>query len=142
MARVSTYLNFSGNTFEAFEFYRGAFGTEYLAPPTRFRDMPGGAPPLPEHELDMILHIELPILGGHVIMATDALESAGHKLAHGNNVSINLEPDSRADADDIYEKLSVGCSETSGMNPMPWGAYWGSFVDRFGIRWMINAPVD
>jgi len=24
------------------------------------------------------------------------------------------------------------------MADMPWGAYWGSFEDRFGIRWMIN----
>jgi PhnB protein len=142
MARVSTYLNFMGNTFEAFEFYRGVFGTEYLAPPTRFRDMPGGAPPLPEHELDMILHIELPILGGHVLMATEMLASAGHTLERGNNVSINLEPDSRAEADDIYSRLSVGSLDATGMAEMPWGAYWCSFIDRFGIRWMINAPVN
>ena len=140
MARVSTYLNFPGTTFEAFEFYKSVFGTEYLAPPTRFRDMPGGAPPLPANELDLILHIELPILGGHVIMATDMLESAGHVQQRGNNVSLNLEPDSRSEADAIYSKLSVGCLETSGLSEMPWGAYWASFVDRFGIRWMINAP--
>ena len=28
MVRVSTYLNFTGNTEEAFHFYRSVFGTE------------------------------------------------------------------------------------------------------------------
>jgi PhnB protein len=24
------------------------------------------------------------------------------------------------------------------MADMPWGAYWGVTLDRYGIRWMIN----
>ena len=43
----------------------------------------------------MVMHVELPILGGHVIMATDMLASMGHELRVGNNTTINLEPDTR-----------------------------------------------
>jgi uncharacterized glyoxalase superfamily protein PhnB len=24
------------------------------------------------------------------------------------------------------------------MADMPWGAYWGVVLDRYGIRWMVN----
>lgn len=82
MSRVSTYLNFMGNTEEAFAFYASVFGTEYSVPIMRFGDMPGGpgAPELPELERSQVLHVELPILAGHVIMGTDMLESMGHEL--------------------------------------------------------------
>lgn len=97
MARVSTYLNFMGNAEEAFEFYRSVFGTEYLGPIQRLGDVPAApdGPPLSDAEKQMVMHVELPILGGHVIMATDMVESMGHELRIGNNTTINLEPDTR-----------------------------------------------
>ena len=139
MAYVSTYINTLGKTEEAFKFYRSVFGGEFKSI-TRFRDMemmPGG-PSLSEAELNGIMHIELEILGGHFLEGTDALASMGHQLNPGNNFSINLHPDSKADADRLYKELSVGSAHAPGMADMPWGAYWGSFEDRFGIRWMIN----
>ena len=139
MAYVSTYINTLGKTEEAFEFYRSVFGGEFTDL-VRFREMdmgPGG-PELSDAEKNCILHIELPILGGHVLEGTDALESLGYGLQSGNNFSINLHPDSRAEADRLYAGLSVGSLHARGMADMPWGAYWGSFEDRFGIRWMIN----
>jgi len=134
MAKVSTYINCLGNTEEAFNFYKKAFGTEFLIV-TRFSDV---GMPLPEEEANMLLHIELPILGGHVLMGTDMLRSAGHELQIGNNISINLEPDSREQAEQLYAALSEGSGDTAGLNDMPWGAYWGSFTDKFNILWMIN----
>ena len=139
MAHVSTYINTLGRTEEAFEFYRSVFGGEFTDL-VRFRDMDMGpnVPKLPDDQLNSILHIELPILGGHILEGTDALESLGHSLTVGNNFSINLHPDSREEADRLYAGLSVGSAFAPGMADMPWGAYWGSFEDRFGIRWMIN----
>jgi len=144
MSRVSTYLNFQGNAEEAFSFYKSVFGTDYLTPIQRFGDMPAGpgVPELSEDEKAMVLHAELPILAGHVIMATDMLESMGHLRQIGNNTTLNLEPDSREEADSLYAALSEGASDHTGMNLMPWGAYWGTCLDRFGIRWMINVPVS
>lgn len=140
MARTSTYLNFAGTTEAAFAFYKSVFRTEYTAPPMRMKDMPSqpGMPTLPPQEQDLIMHVELPITGGHVLMGTDTLESMGHKLTVGNNVHLNLEPDTREEADRLFAALSEGGVVQMPMQEMFWGAYWGSFTDRFGIGWMIN----
>jgi PhnB protein len=144
VSRVSTYLNFQGNAAEAFAFYKEVFGTDYLGPVFRIGDMPQGpeGPPLSDAELDMIMHVELPILDGHVLMATDMLSSMGQEVRVGNNTTINLEVDSKDDADRLYAALSEGGSDATGLNDMPWGFYWGCCLDRFGIRWMFNTPSD
>jgi PhnB protein len=82
MASVAIYLNFNGNAEEAFNHYKKTFGTEFVAPPMRFKDAPQqpGAPTLPEADQNKVAHVALPILGGIQIMATDMLESMGQKL--------------------------------------------------------------
>jgi PhnB protein len=140
MARVSTYLNFMGNTEEAFTFYKKVFGTEFIGDIARMGDAPSnpGMPALTEAEQHLVMHVELPILAGHVLMGTDMVESSGHAIRIGNNTTIMLEPDSRDDADALYSQLSEGGADSTGMIEMFWGAYWGVCLDRFGIRWMIN----
>ncbi|HEX9259013.1 MAG TPA: VOC family protein [Acidimicrobiales bacterium] len=142
MARVSTYLNFMGNTEEAFEFYKDVFGTEYLTPVMRLGDTPPdeNGPQLTEAEMRLVMHVELPILAGHVLMATDMVESMGHKLEIGNNVTINLEPDTREETERLFNRLSEGGSDTAPLADMFWGSYWGTCLDRFGVRWMFNGP--
>jgi PhnB protein len=143
MARVSTYLNFMGNTEEAFEFYRTVFGTDYLAPIQRMGDVPGMGESLNAEEKNLVMHVELPILGGHIIMATDMIASAGHDLIVGNNTTLNLEPDTLDETQRLYDLLSEGGAEGSGLQQMFWGATWGSCLDRYGIRWMFNyAPAQ
>jgi PhnB protein len=139
MGRVSTYLNFMGTTEEAFHFYGGVFGTEITGEIVRMGDMPvpPGSPALGDDERQLVAHVELPILGGHVLMGTDMLASMGHRCTIGNNVTVNLEVDSRAEADRLYAALSEGGSESTGMQEMPWG-YWGCSLDRYGIRWMFS----
>jgi PhnB protein len=139
MSRVCTYLNFMGNTEEAFDFYRATFGTEYTADIARMGDLPvgPGAPQLSDTEKRLVAHVELPILAGHVLMGTDMVASMGQELRVGNNVTIALEPDTRAETDRLYALLSESGSESTGMQEMPW-AYWGCSLDRFGVRWMFN----
>jgi PhnB protein len=140
MSRVSTYLNFMGNTEEAFTFYKSVFGTEYQSPIFRMGDMPGdpNMPALTDAEKQMVMHIELPILAGHVLMATDMLASQGHELRYGNNVTINLELEDRSETERLFAALSEGGSDLFGLQDMPWEAYWGTCADRFGVRWMFN----
>jgi PhnB protein len=71
-------------------------------------------------------------------MGTDVLASMGHELRIGNNTTIVLETDSRDQADEFYDALSMGGSETQDGSDMFWGAYWGVCLDRFGVRWMIS----
>jgi PhnB protein len=140
MARVSTYLNFPRNTEEAFAFYKTVFRSEYACPIARFKDCPPcpNQPPPPEADANLVMHVALPILGGHVLMGTDAPESMGFKLNQGNNVYINLEPDTRAETDRLFAALSEGGAVEMPLQDMFWGAYFGSLTDRFGTRWMFN----
>ncbi|WP_236973901.1 VOC family protein [Membranihabitans maritimus] len=141
MATVSTYLNFNRNTEEAFTFYKSVFGTEFYGDGImRMGDVPPqkGQPPLAEEDKNLVMHVALPTLGGHMLMGTDAPESMGFRLSFGNNVYINLEPDTRSEADRLFHALSDGGKIKMPMEEMFWGDYFGSAVDRFGVQWMIN----
>ncbi len=140
MAKVSTYLNFSRNTEAAFLFYKSVFQTEFVGPIMRFGDGPSCAdqPPLSEADKNLVLHVALPILGGHVLMGSDVPDFLATKFVSGTNVHINLEPDTRAEADRLFNGLSDGGSVEMPLQDMFWGAYFASFTDKFGIHWMIN----
>lgn len=100
MARVNTYLNFPRNTEEAFNYYKSIFGGDFSGGGIRrLGEVPPAAdmPAIADADKNLIMHIELPILGGHLLMGTDAPESMGFKLNIGNNVHIDLEPDTRAE---------------------------------------------
>ena len=140
MARVSTYLNFPRNTEEAFNFYRSVFGGEFTGSINRFGDMPPmeGMPPMPEADKNLVMHVELTITGGHVLMGTDAPETMGFTVTAGNNIHINLEPDTREEAEKLFNALSAGGKISMPLQDMFWGAYFGSFTDKYGINWMVN----
>ena len=141
MARVSIYLNFSNYTEEAFNFYKSVFGTEFTEPGfSRMGDMPPmeGMPPTPDDLKNLVMHVELPITGGHVLMGTDAPEQMGFKVNFGNNVHINLEPDTRVETKKLFDALSAGGKVTMELQDMFWGAYFGSCADKYGVQWMFN----
>lgn len=140
-ARANSYLNFPGNTEEAFNFYKKVFKTEFSGKGIqRFGDfeMPEGTPPMTEKNKNLIIHIELPTLGGHILMATDAPESMGFKLVTGNNMNIHLEPDSKEETIRLFEELSKGGTITMELKDMFFGAYFGMCTDKYGINWMFN----
>lgn len=141
MSRTSTYLNFPRNTEEVFLFYRSVFGGDFGNNGiSRFGDIPPSdhMPPIAEADKNLVMHVELPILGGHVLMGTDAPESMGFQVMMGNNISINLEPDTRAETQKLFEALSAGGKITMPLQDMFWGAYFGSCTDQFGIQWSFN----
>jgi PhnB protein len=140
MACTSTYLNFPGTTEEAFDFYRTVFGTDFSSPIQRMSDAPAapGTPELSAAEKKLVMHVELPITGGHVLMGTDAVESMGHKVAVGTSVSIMLELDTRAETKRLFDALAAGGKVSMPLQEMFWGACYGALTDRFGIQWMVN----
>jgi PhnB protein len=139
MARTTTYLNFMGTTEAAFEFYRSVFKTEYSVPILRLGAAGApGMPPLSDREKNMIMHVALPILGGHVLMGTDVVESMGHSIVMGSNISLNLEPDTRAETERLFAALADGGKATMALQDMFWGSYFGTLVDKFGVHWMFN----
>lgn len=136
MAKVSTYLNFRRETEEAFNFYKSVFGGEFQGAVSRFRDIPPSEdmPPLPEEDKN----IRLPILGGHLLMGTDAPESMGFRVSFGNNVYITLQPDTREETLRLFSALSEGGQVEQELQDMFWGDYYGSLRDKFGVQWMFN----
>ncbi|MES2836748.1 MAG: SRPBCC domain-containing protein [Bacteroidota bacterium] len=140
-ARVCTYLNFDGKTEEAFLFYKKVFKTEFIGKGIqRFADIPADPnhPPIAEAIKKMILHVELPITGNHILMGTDAPKEMGFTLTKGNNMHICIEPETRNEADRLFNELSIDGNVTMPMAEMFFGAYFGEFSDKYGINWMIN----
>lgn len=140
MARVSSYLNFPGNTEEAFNFYKKVFKSDFINGIQRFEEAPTdpNQPPMSESVKKLILHVELPILGGHILMGTDAPKEFGMTVNKGNNMHINLEPESKEEAKRLFDELSEGGVVEMPIQDMFWGAYFGSFQDKYGINWMVN----
>lgn len=140
MSRTSTYLNFPRNTEEAFNFYKSVFGGEFVDGINRMGDVPAqeGQPPMAEADKNLVMHIALPILGGHMLMGTDAPESMGFKVNMGNNMYINLEPDTKEEAEKLFAAISAGGKVEMPLQKMFWGAYYGSCTDKFGVQWMVN----
>jgi len=139
MATTSTYLNFAGTTEAAFTFYKSVFGTEFVGGIFRMDDAPPqeGQPAMSEADKQLVMNVQLPILGGHLLMGTDATESMGMTVNQGNNIYINLHPDTRAEADSLFAALSDGGTVEMPMMEMFWGDYFGSLVDQYGVQWMI-----
>lgn len=140
MTAVSTYLNFTRETEAAFTFYKSVFGTEFEGEIMRYGDMPEqeGQPPVALEDRNLVMHVSLPTLGGHSLMGSDVPESMGSTISQGNAFYIMLHPESRAEADRLFNALSEGGEIEMPMEDAFWGDYFGSFTDRFGVKWMID----
>ncbi len=143
MTNTNPYLNFEGNAEEAMNLYRSVFGGEF---PTvkRWGEMPGceeGEMTLADEDKGKIMHMSLPISDGSVIMASDALKNFGPPCVQGNNVTVAIGADSKEEADRLFAGLSAGGTVQMPMADAFWGGYFGCFVDKFGINWLINAEI-
>jgi PhnB protein len=137
MATLNSYLNFDGTAEAAFNFYKSIFGGEFQM--LQFiKDMPGGADNFPENERNRVMHVALPIGDGSILMASDILPSAGHKLHVGNNHFINITPKSEEEATKLFQALSADGQITMPLEKMFWGALFGTCTDKFGVQWMVN----
>jgi PhnB protein len=141
MATVSTYLNFPRSTEQAFVFYRSVFGGDFTGPIRRFGEIPPvpGQPDVSPEDKSLVMHVELPILGGHVLRGTDAPESMGFTLRQGNNIFINLEPDTRAETDRLFAALSKNGKIDMPLQEMFWGDYFGK--SRRPIRRQLDVQL-
>ncbi|MNE03532.1 hypothetical protein D3C80_960380 [compost metagenome] len=138
MASINPYLIFNGNCEEAFLFYQSVFGGEfpYVG---KFKDMPAGDgnPTLSEEDANKIMHISLPIGKDSVLMGSDSNAASG-EVVFGGNISISINTESKQEAEKLFNGLSAGGNPFMPMNQTFWGAYFGMFVDKFGINWMVN----
>jgi PhnB protein len=137
MATTNTYLNFNGNCEEAFKFYKSVFGGEfnYFG---RMGEMPESENyKILETDKNKVMHVSLPI-GTSVLMGSDIGHNEAATFVEGNNFLVSITPESREEADLLFAGLSAGGQVTMPMADTFWGAYYGMFIDKFGINWMIN----
>ena len=138
MRTMHPYLNFDGQAEEAFNFYKSILGGEFISF-QKMGDMPGTE--VPEADKNLVMHVALPINEHTILMASDCSSSMGQTFVAGNNSYININAESRADADHLFNGLSAGGTIEMPMADMFWGDYFGSFKDKFGVLWMINFGV-
>lgn len=135
MKNINIYLNFNGNTEEAFNFYKSVFGGDF-AMIQRFSQVPG-IENLSPSDKEKIMHISLPIWN-FILMWTDAVESLWQKVNMWDNFSISLHPESKEEADKIFWLLSDWWKVQVELQDMYWWAYFGMLTDRFWVQWMFN----
>ncbi len=137
MAQVNPYLIFNGNCEEAFLFYKSVFGGEfpYMG---KYSEMPqmDGCQEMGPADDNRIMHVSLPI-GNTVLMGGDSNSKSGD-VNIGSNFHVSINADSRDEADRIFNGLSAGGNVFMPMDKTFWGAYFGMFLDKFGIHWMVN----
>ena len=134
--KVHPYLNFDGNAEEAFLFYRSVFGGEFVAN-MKMSGVPDGHT-LSDEDQNRTMHIALPIGNDTLLMASDTVPSAGQTLQQGSQTYIMLSPETKSEADRLFNGLSNGGEIEMKMEDTFWGDYFGSFIDKFGIRWMVD----
>lgn len=136
MKSINPYLNFQGNTEEAFLFYKKVFGGNFPGGIRRFNDTDMGEK-LSDEEQQKVMHVGLPMGNQNYLMATDALESLGQKVTFGNNFYIAIDAESKEEADKLFEGLSENGKIEMPMDDQFWGDYFGSLIDQFGVQWMV-----
>lgn len=139
MAKLNPYLNFNGNTEEAFLFYKSVFGGDFTNL-QRFKDVPGlpGLENLSAQDKEKLMHVALPIGKDSILMGTDVLEAMGHSKVSGNNFSLSLTVESEEEGRRLFEGLSQGGTVMMPLSPTFWAALFGMVTDKFGMKWMVN----
>lgn len=137
MASVHPYLIFNGDCEAAFLLYKSVFGGEFQSI-TRFNEMPAddSSPEFSDEDRNRIMHVSFPLQNGSMLLGSDSNSKSGD-VVFGANVSISVNADSTAEADKIFNGLSDGGTIIMALEQTFWGAYFGMFVDKFGIHWMV-----
>jgi PhnB protein len=108
MTTVNVYLTFNGNCEEAFNFYKSVFGGEfpYIG---RYKDMPPqDGQKMDNKDAEKIMHVSLAISKETVLMGSDTGGEWASSYSQGNNFSISINTDKKAEADRLFNGLSSG----------------------------------
>ncbi|QPF38512.1 VOC family protein [Acinetobacter sp. TTH0-4] len=145
--QLNHYLNFQGEAEAAFTFYKSVFGGEFSVI-TRYGDLPPEeGVHLSETEKNAILHVSLPINEYTVLMASDIHEqfcAVNTVFTKGTNhyISINLDASEQAEAQRLFDALSIHGQVEMPLEKTFWGALYGAFTDQFGVKWMVNCQLE
>jgi PhnB protein len=131
MAHINPYLHFDGTCREAMTFYKECLGGEVTFMTVGESPMAAQMPPAAHKQ---VLHATLKA-GAVDLMASDMMSSGGVK--HGNEVSLSLVCDSKAEIETLFRKLSAGGTVSHALKEEFFGTH-GNLVDKYGITWMLT----
>jgi PhnB protein len=129
-AILNPYLSFDSNAREAMEFYKTVFGGD-LNVMTFGQGMPGSG----GDEADKVMHAQLNVPNGFVLMASDTPKSMGSPRPNG---AVSLSGDDDAQLRGYWNKLSAGGQVMMPLEKAPWGDSFGMLADKYGVSWMVN----
>jgi PhnB protein len=127
---LNPYLTFGGNCREAMEFYQSVLNGDLEINPFE------GAPmEIPDGYENKVMHASLKF-GDAVLMASDSMP--GQPVEHGNDAHLSINLQDVREGERIFKGLSAGGQVTMEFQDTFWGARFGSFIDRYGVSWMVN----
>lgn len=132
MTQINAYIGFNGICREAMNFYKECLGGELTF--QTFGESPMESQ-CPEGMKGQILHSSL-TKGALLLMGSDMTSPEG--FIKGNNVALSLNCSSEEEINTFFSKLSAGGQIIDPLKVQFWGATFGVFTDKFGIRWMLN----
>jgi len=135
MKNANPYLNFNGNTEQAFQFYRSVFGGEFAAV-LKFGDFGPDAMGVPAAEREKIAHIALSI-GDSMLMGTDVV-SGMPQAQFGTNFLIAVSPESAEETHKAFRGLSAGGEVLMPLQAVEWSELHGHCRDKFGVQWILD----
>ena len=137
MTTINPWINFNGNAFEAFTFYKSVFGGEFTKI-IRLKDIASTEFPVEDLDVDKIMIIGLPIGKNNILMANDVPTFLGKVSENENRSKIAVNTESKEEADIIFSGLTVGGQVEAPIGDSPWGTYFGMLRDKYGIEWVVE----
>jgi PhnB protein len=131
MTQINAYLTFEGNCAEAMNFYKECIGGELTIHKVEGSPLEGQ---IPEGK-EQVMHAQL-AKGSLILMASDMLMDG--EVLRGNAMALSLNCSSEEEIRSYFDKLSAGASKIEPLKIQFWGALFGMFTDKFGIRWLLN----
>lgn len=134
MPKLNTYLSFDGTAAEAMHFYEQVLDAK-LDMLVRVSDVPDAAH-LPKTAANKILHAQLSLENGDILMASDWMAPKPHEGMKGFSVAIGYE--TAKDATRVFEALAKGGVTILPLQPSFFAETFGMLIDRFGTPWSIS----
>ena len=132
MAQLNPYLSFSNNCREAMNFYKDSLGGELVL--QTVGELPEMAAQMPPEMKSNIMHSVL-TSGDIIIMASDLNRESP---VEGNTVHLCIQCKTEDELNTFFSNLSKGGKITEPIADMPWGAKFGSLIDKYGKYWLFN----
>lgn len=137
MTTINPWINFNGNAYEAFSFYKNVFGGEFKKT-VQFKDIASEAYPVSAEEGEKYLKIVLPIGNGSELIGNDVPSLMGKTNERENRSKIVVNADNK----ESCEKIFIGLSQ-DGEVEIPFqidesGSCFAMFRDKYGIEWVIE----